>query len=195
MARWTGVLLGIRLKVEGLEHCAGLGPRVVVANHQSYLDGIAFTAALPSDLAYVAKRELLQSLFSRTVLTRLGALFVERYDFKESVEGADQAIAAVRAGASLLIFPEGTFKRYPGLLPFRMGAFVTAAEAGVPVVPVAIRGTRSILRGDDMFPRHGAVSVVVAPPIRPEGPGWAAAVKLRDAARAAILSRCGEPEG
>ena len=102
--------------------------------------------------------------------------------------------AAVRAGQSLLVFPEGTFRRYPGLLPFRLGAFVVAAEAGVPVVPVVLRGTRSILRGDDMFPRRGAVTITVAPPIPPRGTGWPAAVALRDAARAEILARCGEPE-
>jgi 1-acyl-sn-glycerol-3-phosphate acyltransferase len=194
MARWTGALLGIRLRVEGLEHLAGPGARVVVANHQSYLDGIAFTAGLPADLAYVAKKELAQGFFTRTVLSRLGALFVERFDVKESVEGADQAVAAVRGGVSLLVFPEGTFRRYPGLLPFRLGAFVVAAEAGVPVVPVAVRGTRSILRGDDMFPRHGSVTIAVAPPIQAQGTGWPAAVALRDAARAEILARSGEPE-
>ncbi len=75
-----------------------------------------------------------------------------------------------------------------------MGAFYVAAQAGAPVVPVAIRGTRSMLRGDDWFPRRGAITVTVRPAIAPEGDDLAAAVRLRDAVRAEILSYCGEPD-
>jgi 1-acyl-sn-glycerol-3-phosphate acyltransferase len=75
-----------------------------------------------------------------------------------------------------------------------MGAFVAAAQAGVPVVPIAIRGTRSMLRPDSWFPRRGAVQVIVGTPIAPSGPDWASAVQLRDAARAVILRHGGEPD-
>ena len=61
-------------------------------------------------------------------------------------------------------------------------------------MPVALAGTRSILRADQWFPRRGAVSVTVAAPIRPVGGDWAAAIRLRDAARAEILRHCGEPD-
>ncbi|HEY4563191.1 MAG TPA: hypothetical protein VIJ36_09440, partial [Thermoanaerobaculia bacterium] len=82
----------------------------------------------------------------------------------------------------------------PGLLPFRMGTFAVAVDAGVPVVPVAIQGTRSLLRGDDRLLRHGRVKVSAAPAVRPEGNGWHAGVELRDEVRGAILGRCGEPD-
>jgi 1-acyl-sn-glycerol-3-phosphate acyltransferase len=82
-----------------------------------------------------------------------------------------------------------------------MGAFIAAATAGVPVVPVAIRGTRAILREDSWFPRRGAVTVTVGAPVSPEGmteevagDPRAVAVRLRDAARAEILRHCGEPD-
>ncbi|MCH7667237.1 MAG: 1-acyl-sn-glycerol-3-phosphate acyltransferase, partial [Acidobacteria bacterium] len=93
-----------------------------------------------------------------------------------------------------LLFPEGTFDRAPGLRPFRLGAFMLAAETGLPVVPVAIRGTRSVLRGDKWFPRKGTISVAIRPPMRAEGSDLAAAAKLRDAVRAEILEHCGEPD-
>jgi 1-acyl-sn-glycerol-3-phosphate acyltransferase len=92
------------------------------------------------------------------------------------------------------MFPEGTFERAPGLLPFHMGAFTIAARASLPIIPVAISGTRSILRGDQWFPRRGAVTVRVGEPIAPGGTDFGAAVRLRDATRAAILAGCGEPE-
>jgi 1-acyl-sn-glycerol-3-phosphate acyltransferase len=100
----------------------------------------------------------------------------------------------VRGGESLIFFPEGTFGRAAGLLPFRLGGFLAAAEAGVPVVPVGVRGTRSLLRSGSWFPRRGAVTVVVAPPLLPSGPGWSAAVDLRDRGRAALLRASGEPD-
>ncbi|MCG8527338.1 MAG: hypothetical protein MI748_13215, partial [Opitutales bacterium] len=72
--------------------------------------------------------------------------------------------------------------------------FAAAAEVGAPVVPVAIRGTRSLLRADTWFPRRGAVRVVVAAPIMPQGNDWATAVTLRDASRASLLQHLGEPD-
>jgi len=75
-----------------------------------------------------------------------------------------------------------------------MGTFAVAVDAGVPVVPVAIRGTRQILRGDERFLRRGKVTVIAAPAVRPEGSGWHAGIQLRDQVRKAILERYGEPD-
>jgi 1-acyl-sn-glycerol-3-phosphate acyltransferase len=186
--------IGIPLRLEGGENLTAAGPRIVASNHASYLDGIVLTALLPPEHAFVAKRELETSFIARVLLRRLGTLFVERFDVSQGAAETRKALDAVKTGESLLIFPEGTFHRYPGLLPFRMGAFAVAVDAGVPVVPVVIQGTRSILRGDERFVRRGSVTVQVAPPIRAEGDGWHAGVRLRDAVRAAILERYGEPD-
>ena len=142
----------------------------------------------------MAKAELEQRFIPRIFLRRIGAGFVERFDKQRGVADARRIAHQVQAGHSLLFFPEGTFTRMPGLLPFHMGAFVAAAEAGAPVLPVTIRGTRSILRADSWFPRAGTVSVLVGEPVMPAGTDWAAAVKLRDTARAAILHHVAEPD-
>jgi 1-acyl-sn-glycerol-3-phosphate acyltransferase len=98
----------------------------------------------------------------------------------------------------MAIFPEGTLHRMPGLLPFHLGAFLAAAEAGVPVLPVTLRGTRSILRDRSLFPRRGRVRVHMGEPIWPrpagEGSAWDAAIRLRGQARAEMLRYCGEPD-
>ncbi len=201
LARWVARVLafltGTRLRTEGLSNLSnGLsgGPRIVASNHQSYLDAFVLTAVLPPDFGYVVKRELEGNVVARVLLRGLGAVFVERFDPAVGMEETRKAVDAVRGGDSLVIFPEGTFHRAPGLLPFRLGAFVMAAEAGVPVVPVTIRGTRSKMRSGSWFPRRGVVTVTVAPPVQPTGTGWDAARKLRDAVRAEILTRCGEPD-
>jgi 1-acyl-sn-glycerol-3-phosphate acyltransferase len=197
-ARGAGCLLarlaGDTLVLTGAEHLATGGPRIVVANHASYLDVYVLSSLLPPEFAFVAKRELLANLFARVFLERLGTVFVERFDPALGAGEAQKALEAVEAGESLVVFAEGTFGRAPGLTPFRMGAFVVATEAGVPIVPVALRGTRSLLRDVDWFPRRGRVEVTVLPPLYAKGHGWAAAVGLRDAVRAAILAHCGEPD-
>ncbi len=190
--RLSGTSLGI----------AGIGnveckPSILVANHASYIDGIVLVATLPGNLApngffkFVAKKELLESFASRHYLRHLGADFVERGGLGEDAKRLEEA---VEAGYSMIFFPEGTFTRMPGLAGFRMGAFLAASHAGVAVIPVALKGTRSILRDGGWFPRRGKAEVWIGDPIFPEGRGWQSAIMLRDAARATILEHCGEPD-
>ncbi|MBI5438517.1 MAG: AMP-binding protein [Nitrosomonadales bacterium] len=200
MARLYARLCATPLVVRGLENLSPGAPCVLVSNHASYLDGIVLVAALPGKLSsagyfsFVAKRELLGSFVSRTYLKRIGSDFVERFEPQRSVEDVKQVALSLQSGRSPIFFPEGTFSRIPGLMPFRMGAFVVAAGAGAPVVPVSIRGTRSILRDGHWFPRRGIITVTIGKPIAPEGNGWAAAIHLRGSARAEISRRCGEPD-
>ena len=91
--------------------------------------------------------------------------------------------------------PEGTFGRTPGLQSFRTGAFLAAAHAGAPVVPLAIRGTRSVLRDGQWLPRRGPIGVVIGSPLWPNGDDWPAAVRLHNTARTEVLHYCGEPDG
>jgi len=181
------------LSVQGIELLPS-GSCVLVANHASYLDGIVLAAALPHPVVFVAKSELQSQFVARVYLQRLGAVFVERFDPGRGSADARRLAELARAGGRLAFFPEGTFERMPGLAPFHMGAFVAAAEAGVPVVPLAIRGTRGMLRPDHWFPRRGAIRVTVGKPLQPQGSDWAAALELRDAAREEILRHCGEPD-
>jgi 1-acyl-sn-glycerol-3-phosphate acyltransferase len=194
IGRFLFAWIGIPLRLEGREALSTGGPRIVASNHSSYLDGIVLTALLPPEFAFVVKRELEKSFLSRIFLRRLGALFVERFDTAQSAGETRKALDALERGDSLVIFPEGTFRRYPGLLPFRMGTFAVAVDAGVPVVPVAISGTRALLRGGSWLLRHGTVEVSVAPAVHPEGSGWHAGIQLRDQVRAAIRERGGEPD-
>ena len=188
-------LCRLPLVVHGLEHIPPSGPFVMAANHASYLDGIILLAALPErGYSFAAKRELSQSLLPRLFLRSIGTDFVERSDVKQGVEDTSRLAESVRAGRAPVFFAEGTFTRSAGLLPFRMGAFVVAAQTGVPLAPVTIRGARSVLRDGTWFARRGAIVVTIAAPIVPQGSDWNAAVALRDAARAEILRHCGEPD-
>ena len=195
MARLWLRLAGIRLEVRGAENLPRDGTSVLVVNHASYLDGIALVAALPcGGWRFVAKRELAGHFVPRIFLQRLGVEFVERFDFQQGVADTARLVEEVGIGRSLAVFPEGTFTRVPGLRGFRMGAFVIAAQTRVPVLPVALAGTRDVLREGHWLPRRGRVVVTVGSLLAPDGTDWSAAVRLRDAARAAILRDCGEPD-
>jgi 1-acyl-sn-glycerol-3-phosphate acyltransferase len=192
IARAGLTVCGLPIHVEGQATLQD-GPRIIVSNHASYLDWLVLTAVLPARACFVAKRELAQSTLLKWMLDRMGVRFVERADVHASVEDARRLVQAAKAGESLVYFPEGTLARAPGLRPFHMGAFVAAARAGVAVVPVSLRGTRSVLRDGSWWPRRGRIAVQVHEPLGAGGDTWSDAVRLRDRARERIAQGCAEP--
>ncbi len=189
LARFTGT----PVTVHGVDHLPA-GTCIAVANHPSWIDPLALASMMPQSFHFVAAEVLEHQGLNGFVLKRLGHQFVERHEREHGVADTDRLAALVRAAQSLVIFPEGRLARAPGLRPFHMGAFVVAAETGVPVVPVAIRGTRTILRPEHHFPRRGAVDITLGEPIWPSGADWAAAIELQHAARNAVLRLSGEPD-
>jgi acyl carrier protein len=195
VSRWFFRLSGVPLVASGHENLPADRPVVLAVNHTSYLDPLALLAILEyRGYAFVAKREFEDSWLMRRLLAGFGTRFVERFDVAKSTEHAGELAEAAKAGASLIVFPEGTLTRNTGLMPFRTGAFQAAAQAGIPVVPVALRGVRSVMRDGTWYLRRAAISVHFGAPVAPEGTDWAAAVRLREAVRAQILRHCGEPD-
>ncbi|HUW38418.1 MAG TPA: AMP-binding protein, partial [Rhodocyclaceae bacterium] len=167
-------------------------PHVLLVNHASYLDVILLAAALAPSYTFVAKRELLARPVLRAVLQGLGVIFVERFEAQKSAQDVAAMAAALQAGQSLVLFPEGTFTREAGLRPFAMGGFVAACRAGVPAVVCGLRGTRAALRDETWLPRRAAIEFEIGPTLTPAGEDWAAALALSQAARSAMLPLCGE---
>ena len=203
LARALARLSATPVNVSGLERLPPPEqPVVYVCNHGSYLDGYVLVAAVPRIFSFVAKSEFRQAWLARSFIHRIGALMVERFDLQRSHADAQRIAARVAAGDAMMFFPEGTFSRIPGLRAFHMGAFVAAAQTGVPVVPVVLCGTRGMLRAGSWLPRHGAIQVIIGEPIastvtaEAENPDavWREALRLRDAARAFMLTHCGEPD-
>jgi acyl carrier protein len=195
VSRWFLRLSGIPVVARGLENLPRDQTVVVAVNHTSYLDVVALLSVMEyRGYAFVAKREFLGNFLMRALLSGYGTQFIERFDVQKSAEHANELAQAAKRGVSLIVFPEGTLRRNTGLMPFRTGAFQAAAQAGIAVVPVALRGVRSVLRDGTWYLRRSAVSVVVGKPIAPQGTDWSAAVELRDRVRAEILQHCGEPD-
>lgn len=200
LARLLAFASGTKIIVKGLENLPPSSQTsVFVANHSSYLDSFAINAAIPRNFSYISKSEFSKNILTALPLKRLHAKFVERFDSQQGIKDAKDIANTKQHIQSLFFFPEGTFTRVSGLQNFRMGAFLTAAEANMQVVPISIRGTRSILRADTWLPRHGNITITigqaVSPEVLPEGKtedNWSVAVKLKDAAHQHILHYCGE---
>ena len=193
IARAALAAMGVPVSVSGVDRIPR-GNAMLVFNHSSYMDALVLSAVLPGEPVYVVKRELAGQISAGPFLRRLGTLFVERYDVSASLADTEAIIAAARQGRNVVYFPEGTFTRRAGLSGFYLGAFKVAAEAGLPVLPGIIRGTRSMLRSDQWFPRWTPLSIQIENAVKPSGTEFAALLQLREAVRKVILAHCGEPD-
>lgn len=201
-SRLLAKMTGIRVVVNGLENIPlEKNAYVLVSNHASYIDSYVLSAQLPEPFSFIAKAELANSFITRVPLKNIRTEFVERYDTGKSVKDIEHLAGLLKSGHKLMFFAEGTFTRVPGLMPFHLGAFSVAVDANVPVIPIAIRGTRSILREGSLFPRQGSVHIEIGQPINPadlvkdkQPDNWQVAIGLRDHSRDFILRHCGEPD-
>jgi 1-acyl-sn-glycerol-3-phosphate acyltransferase len=193
IARAALFILGARFSVTGRDRVPSRNV-VIVFNHASYADALAVAAALPGAPAFAAKKELASQMVAGPFLRRLGAQFLDRYDVATSLADTEAVIGVAREGRPIVFFPEGTFTRRTGLSAFYLGAFKVAAAAGLPVIPGTIVGTRSMLRGEQWFPRWASISVHLGEPVAPTGTDFASVLQLRDKVRSIIVSKCGEPD-
>jgi acyl carrier protein len=187
-------LSGVQLTVEGADHLASARPFVVAANHASNLDALVLALVLPPPVVFAAIEGIAVNPMVRVFLRRLDVHLLGGGDRRRGPRHAQTLTGHVRAGRVVVFFPEGRRSHATGLERFRMGAFTVAADAGAPVVPIALRGTRVILPVGTILPRRGDIEVTVCEPVTTERAGWAGAVELHRATRACILRHTGEPD-
>lgn len=149
-ARALARVLGVHVKVRGLEHLDGK-PCVFVSNHRSHFDIAAILGFVPGINRFTAKKELFREPVLGLVMRTMGMVPVDREHPEKAIEGLRRLR---NDGHSLVFFPEGTRSRDGVLAPFKKGAFVTAIELGLPIVPIACRG------GDAVMPAGGYLSIL-----------------------------------
>jgi 1-acyl-sn-glycerol-3-phosphate acyltransferase len=192
-SRMIFVLPRIDVQVRGMDNLP-TDNCVVVANHASYLDGPLLKGYLPWRFSFVIKGEMRNFPPAHFLLRRSGAKFVERTDVKGSTRDARQIVKAALGGESLGFFPEGTFLKEPGVDRFRPGAFVAAVKGEMPVVPIAIGGSRHVLPARAFLPRPGPLTIDILPAIAPGDPEFDTSRGLAEAARQRILAVLDEPD-
>jgi 1-acyl-sn-glycerol-3-phosphate acyltransferase len=172
--RWSrGVLAicGLRLDTKGKDLVDPSSHYIYVSNHASLFDIPVLTAALPTDIRIVYKKELEKIPIFGWNLRWGPYISIDRGNRTEAVRSVDEAARRIRGGDSVLLYAEGTRTSDGRLQPFKRGAFNLAVRSGVQVVPVAINGTFRIMAKGSLAIRPGPVEVVLNPPISvdPEG--------------------------
>jgi 1-acyl-sn-glycerol-3-phosphate acyltransferase len=194
LARMIFVFWGMRPSIRGLGNLPRDGAYILASNHASYIDGVLLFAYLPQPHRFAIKIEIAAVAPLRFFLTRIGMRFVDRFDAHKNITQTRRLIELLKQGTRLAFFPEGTFQREAGLLPFRLGAFRVASLAQVPVIPLVIRGSREVLPSESWLPRFGHLEIVVITAISPLGSDGEAANQLKQAARVAMLKELDEPD-
>ncbi len=169
MARlWSRGLLffsGISLEVLSEVELDPRTPYVFMSNHQSLFDIPALIASLPGQSRFLAKRSLFRIPVFGWAIRAGGFISIDREDRSRAGQSFSAAVARLRAGASAVVFPEGTRSLDGRLLPFQRGGFLLALKSGLPIVPVGIRGSLEVQPKGHRRVRPGRVSVRYGSPI------------------------------
>jgi 1-acyl-sn-glycerol-3-phosphate acyltransferase len=159
---------GMQVRAHGVEQLDPNGTYVFMANHLSHVDIVALFVALPMNVGFLAKKELRKVPFLAQAMMAGGHVFIDRKVHTDAANTLSAAARIVAAGAPLVIFPEGTRGSRDEVQPFKRGGFNLAVQAGVPVVPVGLRGTRAMMSRDELSIRPGVIDVHVGAPIDPK---------------------------
>ena len=185
--RWILGSCGIRVEVDGLENVPRDRPCVYMSNHQSVFDIAAIVTTLPVTWRFVAKRELQWIPFFGWALALGHQIIIDRKNREASVRSLARAAERVRAGANVIIFPEGTRSPDGSLRAFKSGGFHLALQAGVPIVPIAVSGSWRISPKRSLRIHSGRLLVRYGPPIPTRGMGVDDREELKRLVREAIL--------
>jgi len=164
---WAWLILrttGVKVDVEGLERLTPGRTYVFVSNHQSIYDIPVIFSSLPYQLRIIAKRSLGKIPFLGWHLRRTGHMLVDR-NRPDQLAVFGWASRLTSGGLSLIVFPEGTRSLDGGIARFKGGSFHLALEAGIPVVPVSIIGSRHIMLKGRLTVQPGRVKLLVHEPI------------------------------
>jgi len=188
---WSRLVLrasGCRVRLTGAEILQRPGSRTFVSNHASYIDSVILMAVLPAGSCFVANHGVLEWPLVGTGLRKARHLIVNRGSRESRLACGAAMIERLRHGSSLVVYPEGKRGDAARLLPFRLGAFRAAVDAGRPIVPISLAGTARILDHGRWVLRRGPIDVTIHPPIAPVARDRAEMVRLRRLARERILS-------
>jgi 1-acyl-sn-glycerol-3-phosphate acyltransferase len=167
--RMVALTIGVRISMHGTENVQPGRPYVYMANHSSLIDTPALFAYLPYQFKIMAKKELFYVPFMGWHLWTSGNFPIERGDAQRTSRSVRAIIDGIKAGKSLAVFPEGSRTPDGRLQDFKPGTFKIAVRAGVPIVPVCIRGTYALLPKTTLAPRPGRVDVFIGTPIPTAG--------------------------
>ena len=159
----------IRVDVQGLANIDPSKSYIYMSNHRSNFDIPVLLGCLPIQFRWLAKAELFKiPIFGRAMLGA-GYVKIDRFNRESAFKSIDEVASRMKNGVSVMIFPEGTRSEDGDLKPFKKGGFVMAVDSGVPIVPVVLHGTRSIMAKGSLRINPGRVTLSIQAPIDTSG--------------------------
>jgi 1-acyl-sn-glycerol-3-phosphate acyltransferase len=163
------VVSRIRVTINGLANIDPSTFYIYMSNHQSNFDIPVLLAHIPGQFRWLAKAELFRIPIFGRAMRGAGYISIDRFNRASAFESISAAAAKIKEGVSVMIFPEGTRSKDGRIRPFKKGGFVLAVDAGVPIVPIVIRGTRLIMAKGNLRIRPGEVYLDIKKPISTAG--------------------------
>ena len=164
---WSSAVMwaaGIKVRVHGWENASGGEPRIFASNHVSWFDVPALAKVLPRN-RFVAKAELFKIPIFGPAMRAAGMIEIQRENRKAAFGAYEVAAERIRAGNSVVVFPEGTRGHEYPLRPFKKGPFVLAIAAGVPIVPIIVHGTIEVMRRSSLWVHPGTIDIHLLEPV------------------------------
>jgi len=170
IARFWGrsilIVSRIKVSVKGLSNIDGSKSYIYMSNHQSNFDIPVLLGHLKVQFRWLAKMELFKIPIFGHAMRKAGYISIDRNNRESAFESLKTAAQKIKNGLSVLIFPEGTRSRDGNIRPFKKGGFVVAIDSGVPIVPIVITGTRSIMTKGSLRINPGKVTMIIHQPIQ-----------------------------
>jgi 1-acyl-sn-glycerol-3-phosphate acyltransferase len=172
--RWAKMfcrIAGVRVKIEGADKLQPNTGYIYCANHLSQFDIFSFQGYFPLNFRWLAKEELFKTPFLGRAMSNAGAIAINRSQGREALKSLQKVAERIKAGTSILIFPEGTRSADGKLHPFKAGAMLLAIKSGVPLVPIAFIGSYSVLPKGAFLTHPGTITIKIGDPITVAGCG------------------------
>ena len=192
---WSRVILGVpgvKLEVKMRAPLEPGRPYVFMPNHASMVDIWAVFVAIPASFRFIAKKQLASIPLFGWAMSAGRFIFIDRQNAASARRTMDEASRRIRAGQSVVIFPEGTRTRDGRLMPFKKGGFHLAIDSGAAVVPVAIKGSREVMPRGAALIRAGTVTLEVDAPIPTTGLTTSDRDALIEKVRSRVAAMLGE---
>lgn len=155
----------VKVTVEGMENLKGEGPYIFMSNHQGSYDIFVLLGHLPFQFKWLAKKELFSIPFLGWAMAAAGYISIDREGTRETVEAMNKAAEKIRDGMSVVIFPEGSRSPDGTIQPFKKGGFTLAIKSKVPIVPLALTGSREIMPKERLTASSGEIRIRMGRPI------------------------------
>ncbi len=155
----------VKVQVEGMEHLNEKGSYVFMSNHQGSYDIFALLGYIPFQFKWLAKKELFSIPFLGWTMAAAGYISIDRKGTRETIKAMNKAAQKIREGMSVVIFPEGSRSSDGSIQPFKKGGFTLAIKAKVPIVPIAITGSREIMPKNSLTATSGEIRIRIDHPI------------------------------